>query len=94
MIYSGSAVVDHHNTSGFGTADNPPMVAIYTASTGAGARPQSPYSTDSAATWSKFRDNGRGPPVHELPVQGVPGTTTARQKRYWVMVAVEAPFRP
>jgi sucrose-6-phosphate hydrolase SacC (GH32 family) len=30
MIFSGSAVVDHSNTSGFGSIDNPPMVAIYT----------------------------------------------------------------
>src|SRR5687767_13977702 len=29
-IFSGSAVVDHGNTSGFGTRGNPPMVAIYT----------------------------------------------------------------
>ncbi len=30
-MYSGSAVVDHANTSGFGTADNPPLVLFYTA---------------------------------------------------------------
>ena len=29
-IFSGSAVVDTNNTSGFGTKANPPMVAIYT----------------------------------------------------------------
>ena len=29
-IFSGSAVVDHKNTSGFGTIENPPIVAIYT----------------------------------------------------------------
>ena len=29
-IFSGSAVVDKDNTSGFGTKKNPPMVAIYT----------------------------------------------------------------
>jgi len=29
-IFSGSAVIDWNNTSGFGTKDNPPMVAIYT----------------------------------------------------------------
>ena len=31
MVFSGSAVVDYDNTSGFGTTDNPAMVAIYTA---------------------------------------------------------------
>ena len=29
-IFSGSAVVDYNNTSGFGTQENPPIVAIYT----------------------------------------------------------------
>ena len=29
-IFSGSVVVDKNNTSGFGTAENPPLVAIYT----------------------------------------------------------------
>src|SRR3954452_102270 len=29
-IWSGSAVVDSGNTSGFGTKDNPPLVAVYT----------------------------------------------------------------
>jgi fructan beta-fructosidase len=31
MIYSGSAVFDKNNTSGFGSLNNPPVVAIYTA---------------------------------------------------------------
>ncbi|HEX6891145.1 MAG TPA: glycoside hydrolase family 32 protein, partial [Chryseolinea sp.] len=30
MIFSGGAVVDEKNTSGFGTSQNPPLVAIYT----------------------------------------------------------------
>ena len=29
-IFSGSAVFDAKNTSGFGTSDNPPLVAIFT----------------------------------------------------------------
>ena len=29
-IFSGSVVVDKNNSSGFGTAENPPMVAIFT----------------------------------------------------------------
>lgn len=29
-IFSGSAVVDRHNTSGFGSKDTPPLVAMYT----------------------------------------------------------------
>ena len=30
FIFSGSAVVDRNNTTGFGTAENPPLVAMYT----------------------------------------------------------------
>ena len=30
MIFSGSAVYDENNTSGFGTTENPPVVAMYT----------------------------------------------------------------
>src|SRR6476660_20598 len=29
-VFSGSVVYDEHNTSGFGTTTNPPLVAIYT----------------------------------------------------------------
>ncbi len=92
QIYSGSAVVDHHNTSGFGTADNPPMVAIYTAKYRSGRQAQSlAYSTDGAATWTKFRGNPvldhrstnfRDPKVFWYD--------DGPSKRYWVMVAVEA----
>ena len=39
MIFSGSAVVDKKNTSGFGTDGNPPMVAIYTSATAGHASP-------------------------------------------------------
>ena len=62
-VYSGSAVLDDHNTSGFGTADTPPMVAVYTsASTSAagreGVQAQSlAYSTDRGRTWSKYAGN-------------------------------------
>jgi levanase len=57
LIFSGSAVVDYQNTSGFGTRHNPPMVAIYTS-----ARPNSQaqslaYSTDAGRTWTKYAGN-------------------------------------
>lgn len=29
-IFSGSTLIDWNNTSGFGTAENPPMIAAYT----------------------------------------------------------------
>lgn len=95
-IFSGSAVFDEHNTSGLGTAGNPPLVAIYTsaysaASPLAGRQAQSlAYSLDEGATWTKYFGNPvldrasadfRDPKVFWY--DGAAGS-------YWVMVAVEA----
>jgi fructan beta-fructosidase len=59
MIFSGSAVVDWKNTSGFGRDGKPPMVAIYT-----GHYTKKPlqnqliaYSNDRGRTWTKFAGN-------------------------------------
>ncbi len=59
MIFSGSAVVDWHNTSGFGKDGKPPMVAIYTGHyTGKPLQNQQiAYSTDRGRTWTKFAGN-------------------------------------
>lgn len=95
-IFSGSAVVDEHNTTGFGTPANPPLVAIYTsaysdASPLAGRQAQSlAYSLDEGRTWTKYQGNPvldrasadfRDPKVFWY--DGDAGS-------YWVMVAVEA----
>ncbi|MFJ1733687.1 GH32 C-terminal domain-containing protein [Streptomyces sp. NPDC088254] len=59
MVFSGSAVVDWDNTTGFGTKKNPPMVAIYTShnkSTGIQAQSIG-YSTDRGRTWTKYQGN-------------------------------------
>lgn len=98
-IFSGSVVVDEDNTSGFGTAEEPPMVAIYTSAytsahpTHAGKQAQSlAYSTDHGQTWTKYdanpvldRDsaNFRDPKVIRY-------TDPGSGESYWVMVAVEA----
>lgn len=59
MIFSGSAVVDWKNTSGFGEKGKPPMVAIYT-----GHYTKKPlqnqqiaYSNDRGRTWTKYSGN-------------------------------------
>lgn len=54
--FSGSAVIDYDNTSGFGTKDNPAMVALYT---GAGTKQVQcvAYSLDKGRTWSKYEKN-------------------------------------
>jgi fructan beta-fructosidase len=57
MAFSGCCVVDHQNTSGFGTADTPPMVAIYTGH-GHGKQAQNlAFSNDRGRTWTKYKSN-------------------------------------
>jgi fructan beta-fructosidase len=64
-IFSGSAVVDAANTSGFGTAANPPLVAIFTHHDPKGEKAgrsdfqtQSlAYSIDDGKTWTKYKGN-------------------------------------
>ena len=98
-IFSGSVVVDEGNTSGFGTAGDPPMVAIYTSAytpahpTRAGTQAQSiAYSTDHGLTWTKYAGNPvldrgsanfRDPKVFRY-------TNPGTGESYWVMAAVEA----
>lgn len=98
-VFSGSAVFDEHNTSGFGTAANPALVAVYTSaysdlSPRAGRQAQSlAYSLDEGLTWTKYSGNPvldrasadfRDPKVFWY--DGGAGS-------YWVMVAVEAAQR-
>jgi sucrose-6-phosphate hydrolase SacC (GH32 family) len=63
-IFSGSAVVDWHNTSGFQQGDEKPLVALYTAA--GGTSPESKgrkftqclaYSADAGRTWTKYEGN-------------------------------------
>ena len=64
-IFSGSAVVDFNNTSGFGKNGQPPLVAIFTHHNEEGAKAgrndfqtQSiAYSIDEVKTWTKFDKN-------------------------------------
>ena len=59
MIFSGSAVVDWKNTSGFGRDGKPPLVAIYTGHhTGRPLQNQQiAYSNDRGRTWTKYAAN-------------------------------------
>ena len=52
--FSGSAVVDKGNTSGWGTKEKPPLVLAYT-STGRGECIA--YSTDRGRTWTEYDKN-------------------------------------
>lgn len=63
-IWSGSAAVDWHNTSGLGHSGTPPLIAIYTAA--GGKSPESAgraftqclaYSLDRGRTWTRYAHN-------------------------------------
>lgn len=91
-IFSGSAVLDKNNTSGFGKDGQAPLVAIFTHHDPAGAKAGSntfqnqslAYSLDNGKTWTKYADN---------PVLKNPGITDFRDpkvmwfepQKKWVM---------
>lgn len=89
-MFSGSAVIDYENTSGFGTKDKPAMVAIYTAD---GARQTQcvAYSLDRGRTWTKYEGN----PVIDSGQKWATRDTRDPKvfwyapKRHWVMVLNE-----
>ncbi|HZF66021.1 MAG TPA: glycoside hydrolase family 32 protein, partial [Chitinophagaceae bacterium] len=64
-IFSGSAVVDWQNTSGFGREGKVPLVAIYTNHDHVGEKAKRSdfqvqsiaYSLDEGATWTKYNNN-------------------------------------
>ena len=64
-IFSGSAVVDKDNTSGFGTESNPPLVAIFTYHDMDGEKSGRndyqtqgiAYSLDNGDSWTKYEGN-------------------------------------
>lgn len=79
-IFSGTVVVDSNNTSGFGTAANPPLVAIYTSAyaqdlslpsgktVSNGQQSQSiAYSLDDGLTWTTY--DSQNPVIHLPPAQ-------------------------
>lgn len=57
MIFSGSAVADVNNTSGFGSKKDPPLVAIYTGSTDTLQTQNLAFSTDNGLQWKKYNAN-------------------------------------
>lgn len=56
-IFSGSAIIDYNNTSGFGKDGIPPMVAIYTVDSPDSERQCIAYSLDKGRTFTKYGGN-------------------------------------
>lgn len=83
--FSGSGVVDHDNTSGWGNGGQPPMVIAFT-STGRGQCIA--YSQDNGARWREFEGNpvvkqsGRDP---KALWQGDPKVLWHSETKHWVM---------
>jgi len=96
-IFSGSAVVDWNNTSGLGTTENPPLIAIFTHHDPEGAEAGTDtyqyqsiaYSTDNGRSWTKYQGN---------PVVPNPGIRDFRDPKVfwhgpsekWVMIFAAA----
>ncbi|HEA15587.1 MAG TPA: glycoside hydrolase family 32 protein [Pseudoalteromonas prydzensis] len=95
-IFSGSAVVDWQNSSGFGSKENPPLVAIYTyhddkkAAQGAiDFQTQGvAYSTDKGRTWKKYENNPvlKNPGIRDFRDPKVNWHESTQQ---WVMVLAQ-----
>ena len=89
-VLTGSIVVDSDNTSGLGTADQPPLVTIYT-SVGAGTQGQSlAYSLDKGQTWQKYEDNPVLLPDDPAEKLRDPKVFWYEPGGYWVMVGAVA----
>lgn len=90
-MFSGSAVIDHANTSGFGTPGNPAMVALYTAFTPDRQVQCVAYSLDKGRSWTKYTGN---PVIDSKEKWNSHETRDPRvfwyqPKKHWVMVLNE-----
>lgn len=94
LIFSGSAVVDWNNTSGFGQNGKPPLVAVFTHHNMAGEKAgrsdfqyQSlAYSNDRGRTWTKYIGNPVIPNTQKIKDFRDPKVTWDADSKQWVMV--------
>lgn len=89
MIFSGSAVLDKNNTSGFAnTKNSQPLVAIYTGHTDTSQTQNLAFSNDDGLTWKKYAGN----PVLNLHKKDFrdPNVFWYEPKQEWIM-AVSQP---
>jgi fructan beta-fructosidase len=83
MAFSGSAVVDWNNTSGFGRDGTPPLVAIYTGHRETNQSQYIAYSNDRGRTWTVYDGN----PVLDIGRKDFrdPKVFWHQPQRQWVM---------
>lgn len=94
-IFSGSAVFDAENSSGLGTAENPPLIAIYTyhnaeAEQSGKSDFQSQaiaYSLDQGASWQKYDQNPvlPNPGIRDFRDPKVMPWNLSSDKKGWLM---------
>ena len=92
-IFSGSAVVDHQNTSGLGSLENTPIIAIYTNHDAEAAEQGSTtfqtqsiaYSLDEGYTWEKYSNN---PVIKNPGIQDFrdPKVIWMESQKKWVLI--------
>ncbi|MEM9001111.1 MAG: glycoside hydrolase family 32 protein [Bacteroidota bacterium] len=95
LIFSGSAVVDKNNTSGFGVGDKIPLVAIFTYHSMEGEKAGRKdfqtqgiaYSLDNGNTWTKY---GRNPVIENTGIKDFrdPKVFWHEATKTWIMVLV------
>jgi fructan beta-fructosidase len=90
MAFSGCAVVDWQNSSGFGVGGQPPLVIVFTGQNDAIRRQDQrlAYSNDRGRTWRLFEGN----PVLDIGVQDFrdPKVLWHEPSQKWVMIVVLA----
>lgn len=94
MIFSGSAVVDWNNTSGFGKNGKPPLVAIFTHHDMDGEKAgrsdfqyQSlAYSNDKGRIWTKYAGNPVVPNTQKIKDFRDPKVIWDEGSKQWIMV--------
>ena len=93
-IFSGSAVVDRQNTSGFGEVGQPPLIAVFTHHDPVGERAgrndfqyQSiAYSLDKGRTWTKYAGNPVIPNTKAIRDFRDPKVIWDTARKEWLMV--------
>jgi len=94
-IFSGSAVYDEKNSSGLGTTENPPLIAIFTYHDAEGEKAGKvdyqtqgiAYSLDKGRTWTKHENNPvlKNPGIKDFRDPKVSKYTTADGQEKWIM---------
>lgn len=93
-IFSGSAVVDWNNTSGFGKDGQPPLIAIFTYHEPEGSKAGKTdyqyqgiaFSNDKGRNWTKYEGNPVVPNTHKIKDFRDPKVIWDETSKQWLMV--------